>query len=260
MDRCVPETFGVRNVQIPFLFIFIWNYSINQKKRIKGNILVLDDVILHTSGPAMSSGPQTHPVCAIGVETRDLGRDLGAGWGADSTRSAPPSSDPSLNWGLDVPLWRSNWLILFARANASSTVSFWRLPAGILWVFARSLIFENRSKKSIDSSLIVLLKIQKKSTIIYLTWRKSSMLPEYIQTYTHWTKHKPGEWKERKRFVIVIGLVDKPSGTAIGFLIATDAEFVESMPTVAQVLQWIVEPSGSRMITHSITTTTAQQK
>lgn len=248
---------------LSYLFLYEIIPSI-KKKRIKGNILVLDDVILHTSGPAMSSGPQTHPVCAIGVETRDLGRDLGAGWGADSTRSAPPSSDPSLNWGLDVPLWRSNWLILLARANASSTVSFWRLPAGILWVFARSLIFENRSKKSIDSSLIVLLKIQKKSTIIYLimkiTWRKSSMLPEYTQIYTVWTKHKPGEWKERKRFVIVIGLVDKPSGTAIGFLIATDAEFVESMPTVAQVLEWIVEPSGSRMITHSITTTTAQQK
>jgi hypothetical protein len=114
----------------------------------------------HTSGPAISSGPQIHPVWPpTGVETRDLGRDLGAGCGADSWT---PSSDPSLNWGLEVPRWRSNWLIRSARAKASSTTfSFGccpRLPAGILWVLARSLILENRSKKSIDSSLIVLLE------------------------------------------------------------------------------------------------------
>ena len=74
-----------------------------------------------------------------------------------------------------------------------------------------------------------------------------------------WT-YKPGERKERKRFVIVIGLVDKPSGKAIGFLIATDAQLVESMPTVAQLLERIVEPSGSWMIAHSITGAIAQEK
>ena len=62
-----------------FLIYFYMKLFHQSKKRIKGNILVLDDVTLHTSGPTMSSGPQTHPVCAIGVETRDLGRDLGAG-------------------------------------------------------------------------------------------------------------------------------------------------------------------------------------
>ena len=51
-------------------------YSINQK--IRERIFGLGDVI-HTSGPAMSSGPQIHPIWPVGVETRDLGRDLGAG-------------------------------------------------------------------------------------------------------------------------------------------------------------------------------------
>lgn len=51
----------------------------------------------------------------------------------------------------------------------------------------------------------------------------------------------PREGKERDNFVIVVWF-DKPNGTSIGFFIVS-TELVESMPTIAQVLERIVEPN-----------------
>lgn len=59
---------------------------------------------------------------------------------------------------------------------------------------------------------------------------------------------KPG--KESKSLVVsvvIVRLVDEPSGTFLGSLVVPaddDAQLVELVPAVAQVLKRIVEPSG----------------
>ncbi len=64
---------------------------------------------------------------------------------------------------------------------------------------------------------------------------------------------KTKEWKPGKESkslvvsVVVVGLIDEPSGTFLGSRLvvpADDAQLVELVPAVAQVLQRIVEPSG----------------
>ena len=104
-----------------------------------------------TSGPMMSWGPQINPLYfGRAPEIRC----------SPSTGSLHSPSDTSLSWELDASFCFSNprwvWRDLLHLALRRRTV------------LARSLILENRSKKSTDSSLMDRLKTMKLTFIVKL--------------------------------------------------------------------------------------------